>query len=127
MKKKSLSIILFISISILVLGWTLTSDELKLKIAPLTPYSGDKPFSFIVYGDTREGVFAHKRLIEQFEQERKSNNIAFIVHTGDYVKNGSETKQWKDYFISPIQPLAEKVPFFPVIGNHDYEDDGRGR
>ena len=111
-------------------GETDQRDEaLSLKIAKLEPIPTNQPFSFIVYGDTKENVTVHKRLIEMFFKEKESNDIAFIVSVGDMVadenkKDESKEQEWKEYFIDVVQPIAERIPYFPAIGNHDYDAKG---
>lgn len=46
----------------------------------------------------------------------------FVIHSGDIVKEGSDTKQWSD-FLTNSQPFAASTPIMPTIGNHD---DGPG-
>jgi len=118
-------LILIITIHLLLLGRTFPDEPLTLKIAKLEPIPTNQPFSFIVYGDTKENVTVHKRLIKMFFREKNSNDVAFIVSTGDLVKDGEKKKEWKEYFIDVVQPIAETVPYFPVIGNHDYEEKGK--
>jgi len=100
------------------------AETRTLKIAKLEPIPPEQPFSFIVYGDTKDGVTIHRRLIEMFFREKDANDVAFIVNTGDLVNDGIKKKEWQEYFIDVVQPIAEKVAYFPVIGNHDY--GGRG-
>jgi len=117
-------LILLIIMSLLLFGQVFPNEPLTLKIAKLEPIPTNQPFSFIVYGDTRENVTVLRRLIEMFFKEKETENVAFIVHTGDLVTDGSKGKEWKEYFIDVAQPIAEKIPYFPVIGNHDYEEKG---
>jgi len=105
---------------------TIPPDDvaLKLNIAPLKSIPANQPFSFIVYGDAKDDVTVHKRLIEMFRREKTSNDVAFIVNNGDIVNDGFEEQEWKDYFIDIVQPIATTVPYFAAIGNHDYGQRG---
>ena len=80
----------------------------------------DVPFSFIVLGDTRSGLDAHRRVIERVAQEVPD----FVVGTGDMVDDGSNQDQWQQFFDVENQLLRDNV-YFPSIGNHDRQ--GRGR
>lgn len=117
-------LILLIVVSLLLVGQVFPDESLTLKIAKLEPIPTNQPFSFIVYGDTKENVTVHGRLTEVFLKEKGADDVAFIVNTGDLVKDGSKKEEWQEYFIDVVQPIAEKVPYLPVIGNHDYEAKG---
>ncbi|MGB3301005.1 MAG: metallophosphoesterase [Phormidesmis sp.] len=96
-------------------------------------------FSFLVIGDS--GTSRHfrdqpqrrvaKRLIEHAPE------CDFILHTGDVVYLTGSSEQYPDNFIKPYrefivggeQPdkirfdkMTFKLPFLPVLGNHDYYD-----
>ncbi|HEX3764395.1 MAG TPA: metallophosphoesterase [Kofleriaceae bacterium] len=80
----------------------------------------DVPFSFIVVGDTRSGVDAHRRVIERIAQEVPD----FVLGTGDMVDDGYRQDQWQQFFDIESPMLRDNV-YFPAIGNHDRQ--GRGR
>jgi acid phosphatase type 7 len=82
---------------------------------------GDGPFTFIVYGDTREQAPAltqlnrHKLVADRIAQEQ---GISFVLHTGDLVFNGDDLGEWGRFFEAGRQMLSS-IPFFPVAGNHE--------
>jgi 3',5'-cyclic AMP phosphodiesterase CpdA len=80
----------------------------------------DVPFSFIVMGDTRNGVDAHRRVVERVAQEVPD----FVLGTGDMVDDGSNAEQWQQFFEIEHRLLRDNV-YFPAVGNHDRQ--GRGR
>ena len=80
----------------------------------------DVPFSFIVVGDTRSGVDAHRRVIERISQEVPD----FVLGTGDMVDDGYRQDQWQQFFDVEGPVLRDNV-YFPAVGNHDRQ--GRGR
>lgn len=80
----------------------------------------DVPFSFIVMGDTRNGVDAHRRVVERMAQEVPD----FVLGTGDMVDDGSHEDQWQQFFDIENRLLRDNV-YYPSVGNHDRQ--GRGR
>ncbi|MEO7729421.1 MAG: metallophosphoesterase family protein [Kofleriaceae bacterium] len=80
----------------------------------------DVPFSFIVMGDTRGGVDAHRRVVERVAQEVPD----FVLGTGDMVDDGYHQEQWQQFFDVENRLLRDNV-YFPAVGNHDRQ--GRGR
>jgi 3',5'-cyclic AMP phosphodiesterase CpdA len=80
----------------------------------------DVPFTFIVVGDTRSGVDAHRRVIERIAQEVPD----FVLGTGDMVDDGYRQDQWQQFFDVESPVLRDNV-YFPAVGNHDRQ--GRGR
>jgi hypothetical protein len=90
---------------------------------------GDGPFTFIVYGDTREQIpyytqlERHKLVADRIAEEE---NISFVIHTGDLVCGGEDLEEWGRFFQATRQMLCE-IPIYPVAGNHEnssqYYDD----
>ncbi|HEX4423436.1 MAG TPA: metallophosphoesterase family protein [Kofleriaceae bacterium] len=78
------------------------------------------PFAFVVMGDTRNGVDAHRRVVERVAQDVPD----FVVGTGDMVDEGSREDQWQQFF-EIERPLLRDNVYFPAVGNHDRQ--GRGR
>ena len=80
----------------------------------------DVPFTFIVFGDTRNGFDAHRRVIERIAQEVPD----FVLGTGDMVDDGYRQDQCQQFFDVASPVLRDNV-YFPAVGNHDRQ--GRGR
>jgi len=118
--------ILLAMITLLCEQIVLSDGTLNFKIAKLEKIPANQPFSFIVYGDTKDNTTIHKHLVKMFFKENKSNDVAFIVNTGDLVDDGDQGEEWQQYFINVVQPLAKKIPYFAAIGNHDYGEQGEG-
>jgi 3',5'-cyclic AMP phosphodiesterase CpdA len=43
----------------------------------------------------------------------------FVIIAGDLVDTGPNKRQWTDEFFPGMNPLASRVAFFPVLGNHE--------
>ena len=75
-----------------------------------TDYDG----GIVFYGDTGKHHDVHMDMVKRV--------FAFdpvaVVHLGDAVRDGSSTVEW-EYFDTITQILREKIPFYPVIGNHE--------
>jgi 3',5'-cyclic AMP phosphodiesterase CpdA len=78
------------------------------------------PFSFVVFGDSRSNAGAHRMVIERIRREVPD----FLIGTGDMVDDGSQERQWQEFFDIERDLLSENV-LFPAVGNHDRQ--GRGR
>lgn len=78
------------------------------------------PFTFIIFGDTRSNVQAHRRVVERIRREVPD----FILSTGDLVDEGSRERQWQEFFEIERALLSENV-LFPSLGNHDRQGKGR--
>ncbi|MEO8549832.1 MAG: metallophosphoesterase [Kofleriaceae bacterium] len=92
--------------------------EGELRTAP--EEGKDVPFTFVVYGDSRNGVEQHRRVIDRVAQEVPD----FVLGTGDMVDEGFRQDQWQQFFDVENRLLRDNV-YFPSLGNHDRQ--GRGR
>jgi hypothetical protein len=80
---------------------------------PPTPGAAT-PFRFALYGDTRSQPGPHRAVVEALVREAP----AFAIHTGDLVEDGRNEAHWQEFFDIEA-PLLRRVPFVPVIGNHE--------
>lgn len=78
-----------------------------------TPPREFRPFTFLVYGDTRTFYDRHRLVTERMAREE----AAFVVHTGDLVTSPMG-KEWERFFSSGRE-LFLSMLFLPVIGNHE--------
>ncbi|MEO8844099.1 MAG: metallophosphoesterase [Kofleriaceae bacterium] len=90
------------------------------EFATAPPNGKDVPFSFVVYGDSRNGVEQHRRVLDRVAQEVPD----FVLGTGDMVDEGFRQDQWQQFFDIEGRLLRDNV-YFPALGNHDRQ--GRGR
>jgi hypothetical protein len=96
-------------------------------------------FSFLVLGDSGTGLHRRdspqRRVAEQLLAH--GTGASFLLHTGDVVYQVGSSEQYPDNFIRPYREwimggedwrrlrydrLVFRVPFLPVLGNHDYYD-----
>ncbi|MEM6598320.1 MAG: metallophosphoesterase [Cyanobacteria bacterium P01_C01_bin.69] len=115
-------------------------DQTRIAIEDRNPESSpDAAFSFLVIGDS--GTSRHitdppqRRITKQLLKH--SDSCEFILHTGDVVYLVGSSEQYPDNFIKPYREflvgghtpnkvqfdkMTFKLPFLPVLGNHDYYD-----
>ena len=79
---------------------------------------GLAPFSFVTLGDTRSRHDIHQKIVNQVI----SKNPMFVINTGDLVSNGDNIQDWEKFFEINHQ-LMHRVPYFPVLGNHENNSD----
>jgi hypothetical protein len=96
-------------------------------------------FAFLVLGDSGSGLHRRgtpqRRVAEQLLAH--GTDARFLLHTGDVVYQVGSSEQYPDNFIRPYREwivggedwrrlrydrLVFRVPFLPVLGNHDYYD-----
>ena len=78
------------------------------------------PFSFIVFGDSRDSTGSHQRVIARVSDEV----VDFILGTGDIVGEGHKEQDWQIFF-DIERSLLKHTVIYPSLGNHDRQ--GRGR
>jgi hypothetical protein len=84
-----------------------------------TAPNDDVPFTFLVYGDTREGAQIESKLSAAMLAE----GADLALHTGDFVRDGADEDSWHRYFQNEA-PLLASLPVYAVSGNHElYKDD----
>lgn len=79
----------------------------------------EEEFSFLVYGDTRTFPDRHRVVAEAIAGD--PSDLRFVLHTGDLVESPVGTR-WNNFF-GAIQTYASSIPLFPVLGNHEQNDD----
>jgi acid phosphatase type 7 len=90
------------------------------EFATAPPVGASSPFSFAVFGDSRQNAEAHRRVVDRISQDVPD----FLLGTGDMVDDGAKQDQWQTFF-DVERPLLRDNVYFPSIGNHDRQ--GRGR
>jgi hypothetical protein len=73
-----------------------------------------------VYGDSREPAGYEKdELIAQIIRKHPS----FVIHLGDMVDYG-QAHQWRLFDLLDGAIISSGIPFYPVLGNHEYYTNG---
>ncbi len=76
-----------------------------------------KNFSFVVYGDTRTFQKRNKKVCDAIAND--SAKPRFVFNIGDLTMDGRVMAEWNRFF-GAIGNLARKIPYYPVLGNHEY-------
>jgi hypothetical protein len=87
--------------------------------------------SFIVVGDT-QGTSHWEFWRERNDRERKiildeitRREPAFAVHLGDLTTRGSSEKHWQQFDDMHKELRKRKIPYFPILGNHEFYGDDK--
>ena len=97
----------------------LTGDKKSEIHSFSTAVEKDSPFSFVAYGDNKNGPFNHAK-VANLALTKEPN---FAIHNGDLVNRGGVYVQWEKLFFNPIAHLISHVPLYTVIGNHEDMSD----
>lgn len=100
--------------------YQVVTNDMKSEIHSFsTAVEKDSPFSFIAYGDNKNGPFNHEK-VANLALSKEPN---FGIHNGDLVDRGGVYLQWEKLFFNPIGHLISHVPLYTVIGNHEDNSD----
>lgn len=78
------------------------------------------PITFIAYGDTQEPASVEKDLlIDRIISEKPD----FVIQLGDMVPYNN-SRQWKLFDEADGRIIESGIPFYPVLGNHEYMENG---
>lgn len=88
--------------------------------------------TIVIYGDSRPSIWPvfrdHEDADVRVEVVRRIAQEApdLVLHSGDLVFNGAHAESW-GLFDVEHQPLRDRrIPFYPVLGNHEYFLDSKG-
>ncbi len=80
------------------------------------------PFSIVWIPDTQKDSYSHPERLNALglwiKNHIDSDHIVAVLHTGDIVDNGFKEWEWEN-FKCCLQEFRDRIPFFPVAGNHD--------
>ncbi len=86
---------------------------------------------FIIVGDTQ--ATSHWEFWrERNDRERKSivdeitrRDPAFVLHLGDLTTRGGSEKHWQEFDDMHKEIRKKKIPYFPILGNHEFYGNDR--
>ena len=113
-----LLLIIIVSCQTIPSEWKNLAINQNSKIKILNSRTAGDNFSFVVFGDSREGKDVLDKIIEKINQLNPPP--LFVVHLGDMVLNGKKDEYQQ--FLSQINRLS--VPIIGVAGNHDLRGEG---
>ncbi len=95
--------------------YRVTSGAEKSSIGHFTTApSGDTPFRFLVYGDSRSDHAAHAAIVRGLLAAPGD----FLLNTGDMVLAGKDPADWKAFFNIEATLLRDRC-VFACVGNHE--------
>ncbi len=80
-----------------------------------TDSTPDAAFAFAIISDTQGNPDVAGALASMAWEHRPN----FLLLPGDLVSTGGVKSQWVNEFFFSMEPLISRVPFFPVLGNHE--------
>lgn len=94
--------------------------SLQTEVSTLqTANKPETPFGFVVLSDTQRQPDVSGALAKAAWALRPN----FAVIAGDLVDAGNAKWQWEQQFFASLDPLISRVPFYPVLGNHEVNTD----
>lgn len=85
----------------------------------LTTFQG-KSFKALIFPDSQSADYSVWKATAMPAWQRNPD-AQFFVNMGDLVDNGQDATQWNAWF-DVVEPMAEKIPVAPVMGNHETYD-----
>lgn len=87
-----------------------------------TPTPAPTPFTFVWFPDTQSSAWAEPEALTAMgawvRDNAESENIVYVLQTGDLVDNGFDETQWQNFSLA-YDAFAGTVPYFGIAGNHD--------
>jgi 3',5'-cyclic AMP phosphodiesterase CpdA len=80
-----------------------------------TAVEPSEPFTLVVYGDTRTEFYHHLPVVNRIAEHKPH----LVLDTGDLVSDGRLLPLW-DAFFYVTKDVISSAPYFPVLGNHEY-------
>ena len=106
-----------------------SSEQVNVASAPVAlQLNVSAPFSFVAYGDTRftnpADTDASNPVVRATLVQAIANlHPAFVSIGGDIAYNGYDANDWKVWDMETTPWTLNKIPVYPVLGNHDLHGD----
>lgn len=95
-------------------------DKFRTAWQTLRTDAGEASFKALVFPDSQSSDYSDWEKLAGSAYERNSD-ASFFINMGDLVDNGEDRYQWQQWFGS-VQPMVEKIPVAPIMGNHETYD-----
>lgn len=104
-------------------GSVLDADIDELQAEPKEDTEYIAIFGDIQYLTNSANISTYQHSVDWIlNQARTGTRISCVLHTGD-ITQSNNIAQW-NYFYDATKELAMEVPYFSMIGDHDYKWDG---
>ena len=81
------------------------------------PTAGDEVLPIIIFGDMG---YLNAQSMQNVADEVQAGQAGLVIHVGDYAYNlNTENGTYGDIFCNNLQPIASRVPYLGVQGNHE--------
>lgn len=88
-----------------------TLDAGSFRTAPGTP----EPFRFLAFGDLGTATPAQRSIAARAD----SLNADLALILGDVIYDNGDPQNFTPYYFDIYRPTLKRIPFYPVLGNHD--------
>ena len=86
-----------------------------------TPPESPRRLKFLYMGDAQCGLEGWGKLLAA--AWKRHPDASYAILAGDLVDRGNERTNW-DHFFLRAEGVFERLPLVPVVGNHEYLDQG---
>ena len=80
----------------------------------------DSNVRIAILGDSRRGDFVFETLQKEIVNMKPQPDL--VIHLGDMIDHPGSGIEWY-HFHELAEPLTSHFPFYPVVGNHDVDDE----
>ena len=92
-------------------------EDIKINLLQLVP---EARVRIAILGDNRRGDYVFQTLGKIISRMKPSPDL--VIHLGDMIDHPGSGVEWYHFHqISEI--LTDRFPFYPVVGNHDVDDE----
>lgn len=121
-------LVLVLSLPLLVLACDSDDDNKTTPPPPESPVEESIKLRFIAVGDVGTGSTEQYKVAAAMQNKCEQDGCDFVLLLGDNIYNNGvdsiDDTQFSTKFEQPYQYID--VPFYVVLGNHDYGGDGLG-
>lgn len=101
-----------------------SAEQENLDLAFPDPYSSTKKLNFLIVGDAGTGEEPQKVVATGMHRVASKRSSAFVLYLGDNFYESGVTSVtdtlWKTAFENIYTQSSLQIPFYAILGNHDY-------